>query len=45
VAYLAAGLLFLLAIAGFVHAFVTPPSKPFAPPQRRAEREHAGATG
>lgn len=42
VAYIAAGLLFLLAIAGFVHAFVTPPSKPFAAPERRKEREPAG---
>lgn len=33
VAYLAAGLLALLAIAGFVHAFVTPPTRAFAPPE------------
>jgi len=30
VAYLATGLLFLLAIAGFVHAFVVPKTRPFA---------------
>jgi hypothetical protein len=33
VAYLAAGLLTLLAIAGFVHAFVTPRTKGFAIPE------------
>jgi len=33
VAFLAAGLLALLAIAGFVHAFVTPRSKAFAAPE------------
>jgi hypothetical protein len=33
VAFLAAGLLALLAIAGFVHAFVTPKSKAFAAPE------------
>lgn len=33
VAYLAAGLLALLAIAGFVHAFVTPREKLFAAPE------------
>lgn len=39
VAYLAAGLLALLSIAGFVHAFVTPRSKGFAPVEHpRAER-------
>jgi hypothetical protein len=34
VAYLAAGLLALLSIAGFVHAFVTPRSKGFAIPDK-----------
>ena len=33
VAFLAAGLLALLGIAGFVHALVTPKTKAFAPPQ------------
>lgn len=33
VAYLAAGLLMLLSIAGLVHAFVTPKSKAFAAPE------------
>jgi hypothetical protein len=33
VAYIATGLLFLLAIAGFVHAFVTPRTKAFAVPE------------
>jgi hypothetical protein len=42
VAYLAAGLLGLLAIAGFVHAFLTPPSRPFASPAPAAARERAG---
>src|SRR4030095_4517230 len=32
VAYLAAGLLFLLGIAGLIHALVTPKTKAFAPP-------------
>jgi hypothetical protein len=36
VAYLAAGLLLLLAIAGFVHAFRTPRTVAFAPPEREA---------
>jgi hypothetical protein len=31
VTYIASGLLLLLAIAGFIHAFRTPSSKPFAP--------------
>lgn len=45
VAYVAAGLMALLSIAGFIHAFRTPPSEPFAPPEpdteaaRRDERE------
>jgi len=34
VAYLAAALLLLLAIAGFVHALVTPKSRSFAAPER-----------
>jgi hypothetical protein len=33
VAFLGAALLALLAIAGFVHAFVTPKSKAFAAPE------------
>jgi len=33
VAYLAAGLLFLLGIAGLIHALVTPKTKAFAPPE------------
>jgi hypothetical protein len=36
VAYLAAGLLALLAIAGFLHALVTPRTKAFAPPEPAA---------
>jgi hypothetical protein len=39
VAYLAAALLALLGIAGFVHAFVTPKSKGFAVPEPAAEKE------
>lgn len=42
VAYLAAGLLGLLAIAGFVHALLTPPSRPFAAPAPAEARERAG---
>jgi hypothetical protein len=38
VAYLAAALMFLLAIAGFVHAFVTPRSRAFAPVGPERER-------
>jgi hypothetical protein len=38
VAYIAAGLLLLLAIAGFIHAFVTPGSKGFAVPERDTTR-------
>ncbi len=34
VAYIAAGLLFLLAIAGFVHAFVVPKTRAFALPEQ-----------
>src|SRR5690606_10298517 len=34
VAYIGAAVLFLLAIAGFVHAFLTPPSRTFAAPER-----------
>jgi hypothetical protein len=33
VAFLAAGLMALLAVAGFVHAFMTPPSRTFAAPE------------
>jgi hypothetical protein len=39
VAYLAAGLLLLLSIFGFVHAFVTPKSKAFAEPERTPATE------
>ena len=39
VAYLAAALLLLLAIAGFVHAFVTPKTKAFAVPEPAPTRE------
>jgi hypothetical protein len=39
VAYLAAALLVLLGIAGFVHAFVTPKSKGFAVPEPAADKE------
>jgi hypothetical protein len=39
VAYLAAALLGLLAIVGFVHAFVTPPTRAFAAPESRESRE------
>jgi hypothetical protein len=41
VAYGAAGLLLLLSIAGFAHAFVTPRTKGFAVPER--VKEHAPA--
>jgi hypothetical protein len=41
VAYLAAALLALLGIAGFVHAFATPRSKGFAVPEPAAEKEPA----
>jgi hypothetical protein len=41
VAYLAAALLALLAIAGFVHAFVTPKTKAFAPAEPARDLEHA----
>jgi hypothetical protein len=37
VAYLAAALLALLAIAGFVHAYLTPPSRAFAAPAPEQE--------
>jgi hypothetical protein len=37
VCYLAAGLLLLLSVAGFVHAFVTPRSKGFAVPEQTKE--------
>ncbi|HEY8451403.1 MAG: hypothetical protein FWJ70_12400 [Micromonosporaceae bacterium] len=42
VAFIAAALLTLLAIAGFVHAFLTPPTKAFAAPEPRSAREPAG---
>jgi hypothetical protein len=42
VAYLAAGLLALLAIAGFVHAYMTPPSRTFASAETAAKAETAG---
>jgi hypothetical protein len=45
VAYLAAAVLGLLAIVGFVHAFVTPPTRPFAAPEQRELREPAGTAG
>jgi len=37
VAYIAAGLLFLLGIAGLVHAFRTPKTQAFAPPEPTTE--------
>jgi hypothetical protein len=39
VAYGAAALLFLLAIAGLIHAFVTPKTRAFAAPEKIEERE------
>lgn len=42
VAFVAAALLTLLAIAGFVHAFLTPPTQAFAAPEPRSAREPAG---
>ena len=39
VAYSVAGLMALLSIAGFVHAFRTPRNKAFAPPEEIPERE------
>ena len=39
VAYLAAGLLALLGMAGFVHAFVTPKTKGFAVPEDETKKE------
>jgi hypothetical protein len=41
VAYLAAALLLLLSIAGFVHAYRTPKSEPFAPPEGGRAQEDA----
>nr|MDT0659046.1 hypothetical protein [Micromonospora sp. DSM 115978] len=41
VAYLAAGLLLLLSIAGLVHAFRTPPSVPFAAPRPTRRQDAA----
>jgi hypothetical protein len=38
VAYIVAGLLFLLSIAGFVHAFRTPATETFAKPERAQHR-------
>ena len=44
VTFLAAGLMVLLSIAGFIHSFVTPRSKPFAPVEpRQPEKEPVGA--
>ncbi|HEX5540940.1 MAG TPA: hypothetical protein VFX60_05160 [Micromonospora sp.] len=45
VAYICAGLLLLLAIVGFVHAFVTPKSAAFAAPEpvEKTDRTPAGA--
>jgi hypothetical protein len=43
VAYLAAALMLLLGIAGFVHALVTPKSKGFAVPEPATEKELANA--
>ena len=40
VAYLAAGLMLLLAIAGFIHALVTPRNKAFAPPDPEQGGSH-----
>ncbi|HEU4426829.1 MAG TPA: hypothetical protein VFR67_30210 [Pilimelia sp.] len=37
VAYIAAGLLFLLGIAGLIHAFMTPKTQAFAAPERAAD--------
>ena len=43
VAYLAAALLALLAILGFIHAFRTPPSRPFAPIEETPKRDKINA--
>lgn len=43
VAYLAAALLALLGIAGFIHAFATPKSKGFGVPEPAAEKEPVAA--
>jgi len=43
VAYLAAALMLLLGIAGFVHAFVTPKNKGFAVPESATDKELATA--
>jgi hypothetical protein len=43
VAYLAAALLALLSIAGFIHAFRTPPSVAFAPAQTETRPSKAPA--
>jgi len=45
VAYLAAGLMLLLAIAGFLHAFVTPRSQAFAAPDPEPSRIDKMNTG
>jgi hypothetical protein len=42
VAYIAAGLLFLLGIAGLVHAFVTPKTRAFAATESPSDRTLAG---
>jgi hypothetical protein len=42
-AYLAAGLLALLGLAGLVHAFVTPPTRSFAAPDPAVDRVSATA--
>jgi hypothetical protein len=43
VTYLAAALLALLAIAGFIHAFITPRTRPFAPVEDTTKREKINA--
>jgi hypothetical protein len=43
VAYLAAALMFLMALAGFVHAFLTPKTVPFAAVEPRSRRETINA--
>jgi hypothetical protein len=42
VSYIAAGMLLLLSIAGYVHAFVTPKSKGFAVPEQPKEEVRVG---
>jgi hypothetical protein len=43
VAYLAAALMFLLALAGLVHAFLTPNTVPFAAVEQKPRREAVNA--